>query len=69
EGREGRFTDIADALTTGRMDVAISYDVGFAGKFRRRRLRQVSPVAFLSTDHPLATETRLELTDLIDRSV
>lgn len=69
EGREGRFSDIADALTTGRMDVAISYEVGFAGKFRRRRLRQVSPVAFLSTDHPLATETRLELTDLIDRSV
>ncbi len=65
-GREGRFASLAADLAEGRADIAISYDVGFEGKFERRKIRQVSPVAFLSTDHPLAVRTSVGIEDLAD---
>ena len=64
QGREGRFADIARDLTEGRMDIAISYDVGFAGPFNRYKIKDVAPVAFLATDHPLAQKQTVDLTDL-----
>jgi len=64
QGREGRFSDIAHGLAVGEMDMAISYDVGFGPKFNRRRLKQIAPVAFCPTDHPLAAQSELHLTDL-----
>lgn len=63
-GRACRFSEIAHDLETGQMDVAISYDVGFEANFNRRRLRRISPVAFLSTDHTLAANADIELSDL-----
>ncbi len=65
EGHEGRFADLARDLSEGRMDVAISYDVGFDGQFARRKLADVTPVAFLATGHPLAQKDTLHLHDLI----
>ncbi len=64
KGREGRFADIARDLAEGRMDIAISYDVGFEGPFHRRKVKDVAPVAFLATDHPLAQNQTVDLTDL-----
>lgn len=66
EGHEGRFADLATALSEGTMDLAISYDVGFDGRFMRRKLADIAPVAFLATDHPLAQLDALALSDLKD---
>ncbi|KQI73003.1 hypothetical protein AN191_03620 [Loktanella sp. 5RATIMAR09] len=63
-GHEGRFADLASALSDGTIDLAISYDVGFSGHFRRRKLADIAPVAFVATDHPLAQKSTLELADL-----
>ena len=64
EGREGRFSVLADDLSEGRSDIAISYDIGFGPDFRRHKIRDVSPVAFLSQFHPLARQSSVELADL-----
>lgn len=64
QGSERRFSELACALTEGRMDVAISYDIGFDGSFSRRKLEEIAPVVFLSTDHPLAMKTSVELDEV-----
>ena len=64
KAREGRFSDLADDLSEGRVNLAISYDVGFEGGFDRRVVQTIAPVAFLSRDHPLARRSSLELTEL-----
>ncbi|QXT39508.1 LysR family transcriptional regulator [Gymnodinialimonas ceratoperidinii] len=64
QSREGRFASISADLSEGRMDAAICYDVGFGEGFLRRRIREVSPVAFLAPDHPLATRSALSLHDV-----
>ncbi|AXI44744.1 LysR family transcriptional regulator [Sulfitobacter sp. SK012] len=64
QGSEGRFLDLACDLAEGRVDLAISYDLGFDGNFERRKIEDASPVAFLSTDHPLAKKPSVELGDL-----
>ncbi|MBE9637261.1 LysR family transcriptional regulator [Salipiger mangrovisoli] len=64
EGTEGRFSDLAAGLEEGRIDLVISYDVGFAGRFERRVLKTVLPVAFLAPDHPLAQQAMVTLEDL-----
>lgn len=65
QGREGRFSDLARDLAEGRMDIAISYDIGFEGNFNRHQIEEIAPVAFLSVDHPLATKPSVELEELI----
>jgi len=66
KGKEGRFSDLAADISHGRMDVAITYDVGFDSGFNRRKIKQVAPVAFVSPDHPLAKFPAIELHDLKD---
>ena len=63
--REGRFSELATDLSEGLADVVISYDIGFAGKFERQVMRTISPVAFLSSDHPLASRSAVELAELV----
>ncbi|MBB6014544.1 DNA-binding transcriptional LysR family regulator [Aquamicrobium lusatiense] len=53
-GQEGRFASLARDLAEGRVDVVLSYDIGFDARFERRKLRSVEPVAFLRQGHPLA---------------
>ncbi len=67
--KEGRFCDLATDLAEGRTDVAMSYDVGFDGQFERRSIREVSPVAFLASDHPLATNVSLSFEELEDHPI
>jgi len=64
QGHEGRFSDLARDLAEGRIDLAISYDIGFGKDFKRKKIRKISPVAFLSVTHPLATRSSIELEEL-----
>ena len=66
QGREGRFSDLATDLAEGRTDIVISYDIGFEEGFERRKLKEVTPVAFLSKDHPLSAQPSVEIGQLID---
>lgn len=60
-GREGRFASLARDLAEGRVDVALSYDIGFDPGLERRKLRTVVPVAFLPEGHALASHASLTL--------
>ncbi|MFT4715896.1 MAG: DNA-binding transcriptional LysR family regulator [Paracoccaceae bacterium] len=66
QGREGRFSDLAADISEGRVDLALSYDIGFDGNFNRQKVKQVAPVAFVSTGHPLAKLPSIELHHLKD---
>lgn len=54
QGVEGRFSALAQGLAEGRIDIAISYDIGFEGSFGRQNLKTVAPIVFVAPDHPLA---------------
>ncbi|NRP45713.1 Hydrogen peroxide-inducible genes activator [Aliiroseovarius sp. xm-v-225] len=69
QGLEGRFSGLASDVAEGRVDVAITYDIGFEGRFRRKKLREVAPVAFLSCDHPLAKQRSVDLAQLVDHPI
>ena len=64
EGREGRFSQLASDITEGRIDLAISYDIGFDDTFLRQKIKDLAPVAFVSPTHPLATFNTLSLHQL-----
>lgn len=64
QGREGRFADLAQDLAEGRIDAAISYDIGFDGHYQRRKITDIAPVAFLAVDHPLAGKSVVTLDEL-----
>lgn len=64
KGVEGRFSDLAEGLATGRLDLAITYDIGFDARFERRTLQRILPVAFMSVTHPLASRPSIDLSDL-----
>ena len=69
QGREGRFADIANDLSQGHMDAAISFDVGLDGSFERRTIADIAPVVFLATDHPLAHRESVDLSELMRDSL
>ncbi|WP_120498943.1 LysR family transcriptional regulator [Roseovarius sp. EL26] len=64
-GKEGRLSDLATGMKQGQIDLAITYDIGFESTFCRRKLKDVVPVAFLATDHPLAGQSVLEMEQLV----
>lgn len=64
QGKEGRFSNLSAEIAEGRVDIAITYDIGFEGRFERRTIEKVSPVAFVAADHPLAKKPSVELSDL-----
>ncbi|PIE13708.1 MAG: LysR family transcriptional regulator [Rhodobacterales bacterium] len=68
-GVEGRFSELAANITEGTVDLAITYDIGFEGPFVRRKLKEVTPVAFLACDHPLAGQETIRLDQLADHPV
>lgn len=67
EGSEGRFSALAAGLTQGRINLAITYDIGFDSAFQRQKLKQVMPHAFMAPAHPLATATSIDLYQLRDQ--
>jgi DNA-binding transcriptional LysR family regulator len=64
EAQTGRFSDLRQALGTGEIDLALTYDIAQDGPFHQHRLRQIQPVAFLACTHPLAQHTAPTLADL-----
>lgn len=64
QGREGRFADLAQDVAEGRIQLAVSYDVGLDGPFEQRKLREVAPVVFVAADHPLARADSVTLEEL-----
>ncbi|MEH6523524.1 LysR family transcriptional regulator [Sulfitobacter sp.] len=66
QGQEGRFSNLATDLAEGRADIVISYNIGFEGKFERRKIKEIKPVAFLSIDHPLSAQPSVEIEELIN---
>lgn len=63
---EGRFTQLATEMNEGRVDLAITYDIGFDRSFGRRTIMQVSPVVFVAVDHPLVAQSTIDLRQLND---
>ncbi len=61
------FARLAEDLREGRMDLAISYDLGLDASVVRSELAQVAPHAFLSPEDPLAAFAGVTLADLAAR--
>lgn len=66
QGREGGFANLATDLNEGRIDLALSYDVGFDDRFQRRSLRSIAPTVFLSNGHTLTRNDHITLQQLED---
>ncbi|MCT8329822.1 LysR family transcriptional regulator [Albidovulum sediminis] len=65
--RVGSFERLAEDLSRGRIDLALSYDLGFDERFEREEIARLTPHAVLSPDHPLALAPGLRLADLADQ--
>ena len=62
--RVGSFEDLAGDLVRGRIDLAITYDLGLDAGFIRHEIARLTPHAILAADHPLASRATLTLADL-----
>lgn len=62
--RVGEFEALAEDLARGRIDLAITYDLGLDARFARQEIGRLMPHAVLSADHPLARSESLTLADL-----
>lgn len=58
------FEALADMLSRGRTDLAISYDLGFDDRFQREEITRLTPHAVLADSHPLAARPHLTLEQL-----
>lgn len=61
------FEPLAEGMAEGRLDMAITYDLGLDARFERHELTRVSPSVFLPRDHELAKNGRTELAALEDQ--
>lgn len=67
EANAAGFEALAEDLTRGRLDLAISYDLGFDGRFTRHEIARVAPHAVLAADHPLAKRPTISLAELAEQ--
>lgn len=58
------FEAIADGLGAGRIDLALTYDLGLGEAIAREEIARIGPHAILAADHPLATRDGLGLQDI-----
>lgn len=65
--RIGDFETLARDLQDGRIDIALTYDLGFDASFHRETLASVTPHALVATDDRLAERDACQLLDLADR--
>jgi DNA-binding transcriptional LysR family regulator len=61
------FEDLSLALSEGRADMALTWDLGLEGHIARQVVARIPPHAVLSPDHPLAAQDSLRLADLADQ--
>lgn len=60
----GGFDAISEAMLAGRVDLAVTWDIGLDGRFARTELARLRPHVFLPNDHPLAARSQISLADL-----
>jgi DNA-binding transcriptional LysR family regulator len=56
---------LVDGLTSGRIDLAIMYDVGLPAGLHLTSLKEVRPYALVHEGHPLANSTTVFVRDLL----
>ena len=60
------FEELAQALTQGRADLALTWDLGLESGIARQIIARIPPHAVLAAPHPLASCPTLSLQDLVD---
>lgn len=60
----GTQTEVQQRLASGRLDLAIVYDMGLSADMEFRKFETGTPALVLSADHPLASQERIELSQL-----
>lgn len=58
------FEDLLAGMIDGRIDLAITYDLGMDAGFERRKLFDSKPCAIVGHNHPLADAGQVSLADL-----
>ena len=58
------FETLSDALRKGKIDLALTWDLGLQSDIARQTLARIAPHAILPTDHPLARNASLTLSQL-----
>ncbi|MFT4149508.1 MAG: LysR family transcriptional regulator [Paracoccaceae bacterium] len=61
------FEPLVHGLTRGRIDAAVTWDLGLDAQIARRVLARIAPHVVLAPDHPLAARQGLRLADLTDQ--
>jgi DNA-binding transcriptional LysR family regulator len=61
---EGDFATLRDALMSGRVELAISYELGIETDMQRMVLAELPPYALLPADHALARKSVVSLAEL-----
>ncbi len=61
------FETLSAALSEGRADLALTWDLGLPADCPRQVLARIAPHAVLASDHPLAATEALHLSDLADQ--
>lgn len=61
------FEGLAEGLARGRIELAITYDLGLGETIARQEITRTHPHAILAPGHPLAARDRLTLKDLTDQ--
>jgi DNA-binding transcriptional LysR family regulator len=61
------FTALADDLTSGRIDIGLSYDLGLDATFQRCLLTHAAPQVWLAPNDPLADRNSVTLAEIADR--
>lgn len=63
---EGDHDEMLAGLTTGRTEVALTYDFGMFGGLEVTEVAEIAPVAVLPAKHRLARAARVTLAQLVD---
>lgn len=61
------FEELSNALRRGRVDLALTWDLGLEAGIARQVIARIPPHAVLAPDHPLAAHDSLSLTALADQ--
>ncbi|MCV2866712.1 LysR family transcriptional regulator [Albidovulum sediminicola] len=62
--RVGSFNDLAQDMADGRIDLAVTFDLGLHSKFEKTPLLNIAPYAFVSKEHRFSGKASVSLTDL-----
>ncbi|WP_172294473.1 LysR family transcriptional regulator [Pseudoruegeria sp. HB172150] len=65
--RTGSFEMLTEAMRSGRIDLALTYDLGLDASFERVQLAAASPWIWVMPDDPLAGRDDVALSDIADR--